>query len=81
MLIVALLEEWRGEERKRIYPLKVDRQDELNPTDEPNLTLNESAGRRKVCPDFFKPARWLGAKIVLPRTPHVMNECSNRPLV
>jgi hypothetical protein len=36
MLIVTLLEEWRGEERKiKIYPLKIDGRDELNPTDEP----------------------------------------------
>ena len=30
MLIVALLEEWRREEGKRIYPLKIDGRDELN---------------------------------------------------
>jgi hypothetical protein len=33
MLIVMLLEEWSEEERKRIYPLMIDEQDDLNPTE------------------------------------------------
>ena len=38
MLIIVLLE-WTWEERKRIYSLKIDGQDELNPTEEPNWAL------------------------------------------
>jgi hypothetical protein len=65
MLIVELLEEWRGEERKKwIYTFKIDGRDELNPMNEPNLTPNESSGRGKAHPDFFKPAQWFGAKIM-----------------
>ena len=81
MLIIALLEEWRGEERKKNYPLKIDGQDELNPTDKPNLTLDESLSQGKARPIFFTRTRWFGAKSVSPRTPHEMNECSGRPLV
>ena len=36
MLTVVLLEEWRVEKRKIIYPLKINGQDDLDPTDEPN---------------------------------------------
>ena len=79
MLIVVLLEEWRGEEK--IYPLEIDRQYDLKPTDEPNPTLDESSGRGKARHDFFTRARWFVAKIVPPRTPHVMSECLGRPLV
>ena len=35
MLIFVLLEEWSDEERKRIYRLMIDEQDELNPTEDP----------------------------------------------
>ena len=75
MLIVALLEEWRGEERERIYPLKIDEWDELNPAP------YESLGQGKARPDFFTRARWSGTKIVPPKMPHGMSECSGRPLV
>ena len=44
MLIVVLLEKWSEEERKIIYPLMIDGQDELNPTKEPNQALDESSG-------------------------------------
>ena len=80
MLIVALLE-WRGEERIRTYSLKLDGQDELNPTDDPNPAPGESSGQGKARPDFFIRAGWFGAKIVPPRTPHEMSKCSGRPLV
>jgi hypothetical protein len=50
MLIVLLLEEWRGEEKRRVYLLKIDSGDELNPT------YAESSDRGKAYPDFFKPA-------------------------
>jgi hypothetical protein len=40
MLIVVLLKEWSEEERKRIYPLMIDKQDELNPTEELNRALD-----------------------------------------
>jgi hypothetical protein len=35
MPILVLLEEWSEEERKIIYPLVIDGQDELNPKKEP----------------------------------------------
>jgi hypothetical protein len=81
MLINLLLEEWKLEKRKIIYPLKIDRQDDLNPMDEPNPALDGSSGRGKARPDFFTRARWFGTKIVPPRTPHGMSECLGRPLV
>jgi hypothetical protein len=43
MLIVVLLGEWSEEERKRIYPLMIDGQGELNPTKEPNQALDGSS--------------------------------------
>jgi hypothetical protein len=46
MLIVVLLEEWSEVERKRIYPLMIGGQDELNPTEEPNRALNGEFGTR-----------------------------------
>jgi hypothetical protein len=46
MLIAVLLKEWREEERKIVYPLVIDGQDELNPTEQPNRALDESSGRR-----------------------------------
>ena len=81
MLIVVLLEEWSEEERKRIYPLMIDGQDELNLTEEPNRALDGSSGRGKARPELSSRARWFGAKIVPPRTPHGMSECSGRPQV
>jgi hypothetical protein len=36
MLIVVLLEEWGEEERKIIYPLVIDGQEEINPMEKPN---------------------------------------------
>ena len=45
MLIVVLLEEyWSDEERKRIYRLMIDGQDELNPTEEPSRALDGESG-------------------------------------
>jgi hypothetical protein len=44
MLFVVLLEEWSEEERKRIYPLMIEGQDELNSMKEPNRALNGSSG-------------------------------------
>ena len=38
------------EERKRIYPLVTDGQDELNPTEELNRTLDGSSGQGKTHP-------------------------------
>ena len=73
MLLVALLEEWRGEE-KMLTP-KIDGWDELN------LALNESSGQGKTHLDFFKSAWWFGAKIMPPKTPHGMSECLGPPLV
>jgi hypothetical protein len=64
-----------GDERRRIYLLKIDDRDEPNPAHV------ESLGRGETRPEFFKPARWFGAKIVPPRTSHGMSECSGRPLV
>ena len=81
MLIVVLLEEWSEEERKRIYPLVIDVQDELNPTEEPNQALDGSSGREKAHPELSSWARWFGSKIVPPKTPHEMSECSGRPEV
>jgi hypothetical protein len=70
MLIVVLLEEWSEKERKIIYPLMIDGLDEFNPMDE-----------EKACLKLSSRARWFGAKIVPPRTPHGLNECSGRPQV
>ena len=82
MLIVVLLEaQWRGEERKSIYPLKIDGQDELNPTDEPNPAPNESLGQGKARPGFFTRARWFGARFVPPGMSHGMSKCLNGPLI
>jgi hypothetical protein len=50
MLIVVLLKEWSEEEMKRIPPLVIDGQDELNPTEEPNQALDGSLGRGKARP-------------------------------
>ena len=47
MLIIVLLEELSEEERKRIYPLVIDGQDELNPMEEPNQALDGEFGTRK----------------------------------
>jgi hypothetical protein len=47
MSVVVLLEEWSEEERKRIYPLMIDGQDELNLTEEPNRALDGEFGTRK----------------------------------
>ena len=67
---------------KDLIPQRLtDEIDDLNPTDEPNPAPDESSGRGKARPDFFKPARWFGAKIVPPRMPHGMGECLGRPLV
>jgi hypothetical protein len=81
MLIVVLLEEWSEEGRKRIRPLVIDRQDELNPIDEPNRALHGSSGQGKARPKLSSRTRWFGAKILPPRTPHVVSECSGRPQV
>lgn len=40
---------WRGEEWKKIYLLKIDKRDELNRMDEPNLTQVGSLGWGKAC--------------------------------
>jgi len=56
MLIVLLKKEWRGDERKKFYPLKIDGQDDLIPTDEPNMVLDKSASQGKARPDFFTRA-------------------------
>jgi hypothetical protein len=48
MLIIVLLEEWSEEDRKRIYPLMIDGQDELNATEEPNRALDGEFGTRKI---------------------------------
>jgi len=63
-----------GDKRRRIYLLKIDDRDE-------RPAHVESLGRGEILPEFFKPARWFGAKIVPPRTSHGMSECSGRPLV
>jgi hypothetical protein len=52
MLIIVLLEECNEEERKIIYPLTIDGQDELNPTKKPNWALDESSGRGKARPEL-----------------------------
>ena len=59
--------------------LFIDRQYVHHPTDEPYLTHVESSGRERTRPNFFKPTRWFGAKIVPPRMPHRMSECSDWP--
>jgi hypothetical protein len=51
MLIVVFLKKWHEEERKRIYPLVIDGQDELNPTEQPNRALDGSSGQGKARPD------------------------------
>jgi hypothetical protein len=56
MLIVVLLEEWSEEERKRIYPLMIDIQDELNPTEEPYRALDGSSGQGKARPELSSRA-------------------------
>jgi hypothetical protein len=81
MIIVVLLEEWSEEERKRIYPLMIDGQDELNPTEEPNRALDMSLGQGKARPELSSKARWFGAKSVPPRTPHGISECWGQPQV
>ena len=68
-------EEGKGEERRRIYPLKMSGRDVHYPINEPKLVLVESLGREKACPDFLKPARRFGAKIMPPRMSHKMSEC------
>jgi hypothetical protein len=45
MSIIVLLE-WSEEERKIIYPLMIDGQDELNPMEEPNRALDGEFGTR-----------------------------------
>ena len=47
MLIVVLLDEWSEEERKNIYSLVIDGQDELHPMEEPNQALDGEFGTRK----------------------------------
>ena len=47
-----------------------------NPMEEPH----GSSGRGKARPEISSRARWFGAKIVPPRTPHGIGECSGRPL-
>ena len=82
MLIIVLLEECSEEERKRIYPLMIDRQNELNPTEEPNRALDGSSGRGKArCPELSSRARWFDTKIVPPRTPHGMSGCLDQPQI
>jgi hypothetical protein len=69
----VLLKEWSEEKRKRIYPLMIDGQDELNPLNEPNQALDGSLGREKLVPTPERSSRalWFGAKIVPPRTPSI----------
>ena len=81
MLIVVLLEKWSEEERKKNYPLVIDRQDELNPMEEPIGPQMGSSGQGKARPELSSRARWFGAKIVPPMTPHGISECSGRPRV
>ena len=69
MLIIVLLKEFSEEEKKKIYPLMIDGQDELNLIKEPNWALDGSSGRRKARPELSCRARWFGAKIVSPRMP------------
>ena len=58
MLIVVLIEEWRWEEKRRVYLLKFDS------IDEPNPTHVESSDQGKAYPDLFKPTQWFSAKIM-----------------
>ena len=62
MLIIVLLEEWSEEGRKKIYPLVIDGQDELNPTDKPNRVLDESSEWEKTRRELSSRTRWFGAK-------------------
>jgi hypothetical protein len=59
----------------------IDGQGELNPTKEPNQALDGSSSWGKARPKLRSRARWFGAKIVPPRTPHGISECSGRPQV
>ena len=70
MVIVVLLEEWSEEERKRIHPLMIDGQDELNSTEEPNRALDGSLGRGTARPELSSKVQWFSAKIVPPKTSH-----------
>lgn len=54
---------WRGEERKRIYLLKINGRDELNATDEPNPAPNENMGWRKFNPISSSWLDGLAAKL------------------
>jgi hypothetical protein len=76
-----LLEEWSEEERKRIYPLMIDGQDELNLMEEPNRALDGSSCRGKARSELSSRARWFGTKSVPPRTPHGMSGSSGRSQV
>jgi len=59
----------------------IDGQDELNPAEEPNRALDDNSGQGKARRELSSRARWFGVKIVPPRTPHEMSECSDQPLV
>jgi hypothetical protein len=61
--------------------LLIDGQDWNNPTEEPHPALDGSSGRGKARPEISSRARWFGAKIVPPKTPHGIGECSGRPQV
>ena len=76
-----LLKEWNEEEKEKNYPLIINGQDELNPTEEPNQALDRSSGWGKARPELSSRARWFDTIIVPPRTPHGMSECSDRPQV
>jgi hypothetical protein len=69
----------QGSAMKRIYLSWTNGRDVHYPTDEPNVAHVESSGRGEARPDFFKPVQRIGAKIVPPRTPHGMIECSSQP--
>ena len=66
---------------KRIKLLCTDGRDVHYPMDEPNVAHVKNYGPEKAHPDFIKPARRLGTKIVPPKMPHEMSDLSDPTMI